>query len=374
MSDVFISYANADREAARRIANAITAHGHAVWWDRIIPPGRVFDEVIQEALAKAKCVVVLWSTASIVSDWVKAEADEAAKRDILVPVLIENVTPPFEFRRIQSANLVGWQDDENHPELRNLVAAVEGATRAPGTAAPLPDRSPLPSTPKATRRTLVALGAIALALGAGAAAFLLLPRDGPTDTDRLAARDAPGHRTAEAEDVAPPPREQAARQTSPPPTASRPPPESSRAVPKSGPAVDLLSKENGGQILVASNDAWTKLIDGNDYSYAYIEGQQGVFGFKDERSATFHTVAVLIRGSSDENIKEFELLAGNDSPTGRFESIGTFTTQNILIFKSPFQTFSFSPVQARYVKLKPISSFGGRRVGVNEIRLLGHLD
>ena len=59
MSTIFISYANQDRETARGLAARLEAAGHSVWWDRTIPPGRVFDEVIQEALNASRCVVVL---------------------------------------------------------------------------------------------------------------------------------------------------------------------------------------------------------------------------------------------------------------------------------------------------------------------------
>jgi hypothetical protein len=74
MADIFISYASADREIARTLGETLTARGHAAWWDRTIPPGRVFDEVILEALNAAQCVIVLWSQASIASNWVKTEA------------------------------------------------------------------------------------------------------------------------------------------------------------------------------------------------------------------------------------------------------------------------------------------------------------
>ena len=74
MSDIFISYATADRPRAAALAQALRTRGWTVWWDRVIPPGRQFDEVIDEALSGAGCVVVLWSKASAASTWVKTEA------------------------------------------------------------------------------------------------------------------------------------------------------------------------------------------------------------------------------------------------------------------------------------------------------------
>ena len=56
MADIFISYASQDREIARQLAERLGEAGYAVCWDRTIPPGRVFDEVIQEALASARSV------------------------------------------------------------------------------------------------------------------------------------------------------------------------------------------------------------------------------------------------------------------------------------------------------------------------------
>src|ERR1700693_3159934 len=125
MAEIFVSYASSDREHARQIAELLAARGYTVWWDRTIPPGRVFDEVIQDALNAARCVVVLWSKASVASNWVKAEAGEAAARGILVPALIGDVALPIEFKRIQSANLVGWDGKPGDAELNNLLASVD---------------------------------------------------------------------------------------------------------------------------------------------------------------------------------------------------------------------------------------------------------
>jgi hypothetical protein len=105
--EIFLSYASPDRELAKALASALQAEGWSVWWDRTIPPGAIFDEVIESALSAARCVVVLWSKDSVVSNWVKNEAREAVKRRILIPATVAEVTIPFEFRHIQVADLTG---------------------------------------------------------------------------------------------------------------------------------------------------------------------------------------------------------------------------------------------------------------------------
>src|SRR5436305_164877 len=64
MGDIFVSYASEDREYAKRIAATLEHRGCSVWWDRAIPIGMTFDEVIERALDETRCVVVLWSGAS----------------------------------------------------------------------------------------------------------------------------------------------------------------------------------------------------------------------------------------------------------------------------------------------------------------------
>ncbi len=121
---IFLSYASSNRPTARAMAEALSALGWSVWWDRTILPGKTYDQVIETALNSAKCVVVLWSKESVSSDWVKTEASEGARRHILVPALIEDVAIPLEFRRIQAASLVDWDLTTSHPGFESLARSV----------------------------------------------------------------------------------------------------------------------------------------------------------------------------------------------------------------------------------------------------------
>jgi hypothetical protein len=366
VSDVFLSYASADRDRAQDLAEILGQRGYSVWWDRTIPPGRVFDEVIQEALSGAHCVVVMWSKASVASNWVKTEAADAASRHVLVPAVIEDVRVPIEFRRIQAANLQDWNGDPQHPELENLAQSIARLARGVGAgsaARPKLDQGAPGGTMRPAHRTWLWLTAAGVVLLVGVGLFLAARTWRADDA-------SPGIVTAEP--VSPQPAGgQGGSLSSPPaevatPTASprRPPGPNSRRV-------NLLAAENGGAVVAASDDQWAQLIDGKE-NEAYIGQGIGVFGFRDGRRATFDTFAVLVSSMADSNLRDFELLAGNGSPTGAFESIGTFRTQNIKLFKTPFQEFTFPAVTAKFLKVRPIDNHGGNgSVWAREFQLWG---
>jgi eukaryotic-like serine/threonine-protein kinase len=158
MNDVFLSYARADRPRAKLLFDALHSHGLSVWWDPKIMPGESWRGTIRRALADAKCVIVLWSTTSVESRWVQAEAEEASNRGNLFPVLIDDVSPPIGFGGIQNANLIGWTGSTDNEEIRNLSEAIrtklselgvvsvgEAASKDSGglaVAAPAPEYSP----------------------------------------------------------------------------------------------------------------------------------------------------------------------------------------------------------------------------------------
>jgi adenylate cyclase len=145
MADVFISYAREDAEQARRFAHAFQAAGLTVWWDDALRSGEVFDESIERALREASAVVVLWSTSSVASRWVRAEATLADRNRTLVPVMIEACQRPIIFELTHTADLTRWRGDAQDPAWRGLVADVQRLVES--QAAP---RSSVTANPPAT--------------------------------------------------------------------------------------------------------------------------------------------------------------------------------------------------------------------------------
>jgi hypothetical protein len=150
MSDIFLSYASADLLRVQPLIRALERQGWSVWWDRsAILPGQNFDQVIEEALGAARCILVVWSRASIVSNWVKAEATEGRRRRVLVPVTLDDIQIPLGFSQIQTARLLDWQDTGAYPEFDKVIRAVTnllGTPPAEGATVPAV-RVPTPQPP-----------------------------------------------------------------------------------------------------------------------------------------------------------------------------------------------------------------------------------
>ena len=169
MTDIFISYASKDRERLRPLRQSLEARGWSVFWDEETPVGKNWRRSIFEKLRTARCVIVAWSQASIESDWVSEEAADALKRDILLPVFIESVEPPFGFADVQAMNLVDWNGAEDAEPFRRLVDEV---TKILGAGPKILNKPP-PATgraaaidPPGRRRMIIVLGAV-LAVAAG---------------------------------------------------------------------------------------------------------------------------------------------------------------------------------------------------------------
>jgi hypothetical protein len=124
MSDIFISYSRKDRAIAAALAEILPGHGWTLYWDRQLRPGEIFDDVLEREVTAARCVVVLWSSNSVGSQWVRNEADVGARSNALISVLIENVMVPLAFRRVQAADLTGWKGDPTDPRLPDLLQAI----------------------------------------------------------------------------------------------------------------------------------------------------------------------------------------------------------------------------------------------------------
>ena len=169
MADIFLSYASEDRERARLVAQLLEGQSLTVWWDRKIPAGVAYDEVIEREIGAAKYVVVLWSISSTKSEWVKNEAASAVEQEKLIPVQIDDIKLPLEFRRRQTLNLSGWSGDASDTRLESLFEALS-TKNALETSSSRPVRAPTrPERSSPTNLTFIV--AILLLSGLGTIAY-----------------------------------------------------------------------------------------------------------------------------------------------------------------------------------------------------------
>ena len=172
MAKLFLSYDREDSARAASVAQALERAGHQVWWDRQIKGGAEFSKQIEQALELADVVVVLWSSRSIESAWVRDEAAAGRDKGKLVPATLDGTLPPLGFRQLQTVDLSGGPVRRGSKRLAALVDAISERVsdeRPAGVAARAPvERSRL------TRRAVV--GGLVLSAGGGAAYLLLKAR------------------------------------------------------------------------------------------------------------------------------------------------------------------------------------------------------
>lgn len=137
MADLFVSYSREDKARAAEIVQLLEDHGWDVFWDQETRAGTLWPKVLEEELNKARCLVALWTTTSIGSRWVRIEAYEALQNEKLVPVLLDKVRPPLEFRQTQTFDLIGWKGDRNDARLSQLLADLTALAKAPGSNGPV---------------------------------------------------------------------------------------------------------------------------------------------------------------------------------------------------------------------------------------------
>src|SRR5271166_6566400 len=157
MNDVFISYAGQDRARVQPLVHALEQKGFTVWWDPTIAAGKRWDQVIEAALRESRCVIVVWTQTSIASEWVVNEAGEARRRGVLIPVLLDDVEMPLEFKRLQTANLVGWSGDLSAPGFNDLTEAIAQLATKDNTDALPKSAVPRPAAPVRARASWATL-------------------------------------------------------------------------------------------------------------------------------------------------------------------------------------------------------------------------
>jgi TolB-like protein len=166
---LFLSYSRADEAKARRLASALQDMGYQLWWDALIEGGATYARSISTALETADAVIVLWSAASIESDWVRDEAAQGRERHRLIPLSLDGSKAPLGFRQYQVIDLSHWHGRKGTKEmiaLERAIAATVGGKTAPNA----------PVSSGISRRPFLIGGTAAVAAVAGAGG-LWLARD-----------------------------------------------------------------------------------------------------------------------------------------------------------------------------------------------------
>src|SRR5688572_18886912 len=88
-SQIFLSYSSLNRPFADKIYNDLLSARYWVWMDKRLKPAEQWEPQIDENLRKSSIFIVLISSQSIASDWVKHEGSMAfALNQKIVPVQI----------------------------------------------------------------------------------------------------------------------------------------------------------------------------------------------------------------------------------------------------------------------------------------------
>jgi TIR domain-containing protein len=216
MSDIFVSYASQDRDAAFRIVAFLEQNGIRCWVaPRDVPPGMEYGEAIIQGIAQSRALVLILSDQSNESQFVRKEVERAvSKTKPVLPVRIREVKPSgsLEFFISSSQWVDAWKSPmEQH--LLPLVAAIK-AMGTPGAATV--QSSTLPA-PRRSNAPLIAGIAIAVLL-AGAAGWYFTR----SATPPAPVATAPAPASAPAPVPAPAPAPAAAAPATPPPAAPAP--------------------------------------------------------------------------------------------------------------------------------------------------------
>ena len=153
MANVFLSYSRADRQKAQQVAAALEEDGLTVWWDKVLKAGQTYDEVTEGMLRNADVVVVLWSTVSVKSKWVRAEATLGERYSAVIPAMIETADRPILFELTQTADLIGWDGDRSEQRWADFVTDLrhainrKAAQKSETVAAPKPEVAPAATVP-----------------------------------------------------------------------------------------------------------------------------------------------------------------------------------------------------------------------------------
>lgn len=154
MAEVFISYSKVERPLTADLARELEERGISVWWDTGLISGDDFRREIVRQIEQARAVIVIWSEASVQSDWVVSEATRARTQKKLVPVRhgtlpLADIPPPFDI--LHTTDLA---------DRAQILAALDrfgiATSSPPPSPVPAPEPLPFPQIRESTDRAFKA--------------------------------------------------------------------------------------------------------------------------------------------------------------------------------------------------------------------------
>jgi hypothetical protein len=158
---VFVSHSTLDKPFVRRLVRHLTKAGYPTWVDeKSLLVGDPLATKIAEGIRGARAVIVVVSEASVQSNWLRFELNEAVVRMVsgtcrLIPLLLDEVEAPVEiqgilyadFRRGRRGGLNRVLAALGHDDKRSLatagVSSADASTELPSRRAEPPSlRSP----------------------------------------------------------------------------------------------------------------------------------------------------------------------------------------------------------------------------------------
>jgi hypothetical protein len=160
MAKLFLSYSRKNARAAERLTHWLEGQGHDVWRDEDdIGGGTSFSSEIERALEDCDAVLVLWSTDSAQSAWVRDEAGYGRDKGKLIPLSLDGTEPPLGFRQFQSIDVSKWKGSGAPPAAERIKAAIARIAHLP-RAAPSPKRPQRRSWTEGLMQRRLVIGAL----------------------------------------------------------------------------------------------------------------------------------------------------------------------------------------------------------------------
>ena len=118
MSVVSVLHAPRDEALGRKIADALSRHGHA--------PRRMSGEALQSDHVLAdNAAIVIWSCAAAEFNRLREIARDALQRGSLIPVAVGHISAPEEFDAVAPVDLAGWAGDDEDPRWRFVLEEID---------------------------------------------------------------------------------------------------------------------------------------------------------------------------------------------------------------------------------------------------------